>query len=320
MPEPEQAIASPLNSAEKIAKGASCSQGARTTTSPLRQRRRTRSGDRTRSRCTATGRWPSRKIGPPVLIVYGLIGRYTMADLQEDRSLVRNLLKLGVDLYVDRLGPSLPRRPLADPRRLYRRLSRRLRATRWPRGTGPIKVKLLGICEGGVFTACYAALHPERSRISCSPSRRSTSMATWREPPRPRLHQRLDTEPRRRGHRPADRRARQSARRVHGLGLLDDDADAARSLKYNLDLLEVMDDENKLLNFLRMEKWLADRPNHPGEAAKQWLNDLYQQNKLIEGRIRARRSQGRSRQHHDARCSTSSPRTTTSFRRRPRKR
>jgi len=28
------------------------------------------------------------------------VGRYTMADLQEDRSLVRNLLNLGVDLYV----------------------------------------------------------------------------------------------------------------------------------------------------------------------------------------------------------------------------
>ena len=35
-----------------------------------------------------------------MLIAYGLIGRYTMADLQEDRSLVRNLLNLGVDLYV----------------------------------------------------------------------------------------------------------------------------------------------------------------------------------------------------------------------------
>ncbi|MFL5109986.1 MAG: alpha/beta fold hydrolase, partial [Microvirga sp.] len=40
------------------------------------------------------------KVKTPVLIVYGLIGRYTMADLQEDRSLVRNLLRLGVDLYV----------------------------------------------------------------------------------------------------------------------------------------------------------------------------------------------------------------------------
>jgi polyhydroxyalkanoate synthase len=51
--------------------------------------------------------------------------------------------------------------------------------------------------------------------------------------------------------------------------------------KYNLDMLDVVDDEKKLLNFLRMEKWLADRPHHAGEAAKQWLKDLYQQNKLI---------------------------------------
>ena len=27
------------------------------------------------------------------------------------------------------------------------------------------------------------------------------------------------------------------------------------------------------MNFLRMEKWLADRPHHPGEAAKQWFKD-----------------------------------------------
>ena len=47
-----------------------------------------------------------------------------------------------------------------------------------------------------------------------------------------------------------------------------------------------MDDEKKLLNFLRMEKWIADRPHHPGEAAKQWLKDLYQDNKLINGEFK----------------------------------
>ena len=41
-----------------------------------------------------------RTVSTPVLIVYGLIGRQTMMDLQEDRSLVRNLLGQGVDLYV----------------------------------------------------------------------------------------------------------------------------------------------------------------------------------------------------------------------------
>ncbi len=52
-------------------------------------------------------------------------------------------------------------------------------------------------------------------------------------------------------------------------------------LKYNWDMLDVIDDEKRLLNWLRMEKWIADRPDHPGEAAKQWLKDLYQQNKLV---------------------------------------
>ena len=40
-----------------------------------------------------------RSIGVPVLVAYGLIGRYTMTDLQEDRSLLRNLLGMGVDVY-----------------------------------------------------------------------------------------------------------------------------------------------------------------------------------------------------------------------------
>ena len=53
-------------------------------------------------------------------------------------------------------------------------------------------------------------------------------------------------------------------------------------MKYNWDMLEVVDDEKRLLNWLRMEKWIADRPDHPGEAAKQWLKDLYQQNKLVK--------------------------------------
>ena len=37
---------------------------------------------------------------PPVVICYGLFGRQSMIDLQEDRSLVRNLLNDGIDVYV----------------------------------------------------------------------------------------------------------------------------------------------------------------------------------------------------------------------------
>lgn len=53
--------------------------------------------------------------------------------------------------------------------------------------------------------------------------------------------------------------------------------------KHNIDLIDVVDDEVKLMNFLRMEKWLADRPAHPGKAARQWPKDLYQDNKRVSG-------------------------------------
>src|SRR4030095_100026 len=35
-----------------------------------------------------------RTIGVPVLVAYGQVGRYTMTDLQEERSMLRNLLAL----------------------------------------------------------------------------------------------------------------------------------------------------------------------------------------------------------------------------------
>jgi poly(3-hydroxyalkanoate) synthetase len=53
--------------------------------------------------------------------------------------------------------------------------------------------------------------------------------------------------------------------------------------KYNIDLLDVVEDDKKLMNFLRMEKGLADRPHHPGAAAKQWLIELYKENRLVKG-------------------------------------
>ena len=87
-----------------------------------------------------------------------------------------------------------------------------------------------------------------------------------------------------------------------------------RSLtKYNVDLIDVVDDQAKLMNFLRMEKWLADRPAHPGEAAKQWLKDLYQQNKLVKGSSSCR-DVALTCQRSPPRCSTFLPSTTTSFR------
>jgi polyhydroxyalkanoate synthase len=55
--------------------------------------------------------------------------------------------------------------------------------------------------------------------------------------------------------------------------------------KYTIDLIDVMADDARLLSFLRMERWIADRPDHPGEVLRQWFKDLYQENKLIRNEL-----------------------------------
>ena len=166
--------------------------------------------------------------------------------------------------------------------------------------TGESKVNLLGICEGGVFTLAYAALEPARVQnlvLTITPLDFHADLS--------------------------DDTAEQGFINVWTRSLTDEDVDRMievwgvlpgefmgaifsmltpiRSItKYNLDLLDVVDDEKKLLNFLRMEKWLADRPHHAGEAAKEWLKDLYQENKLIKNELGARRAQGRPAPGHHA--------------------
>src|SRR5215510_11846068 len=55
--------------------------------------------------------------------------------------------------------------------------------------------------------------------------------------------------------------------------------------KYTTDLLGVIDDERKLKGFLRMERWIADRPDHPGEVLRQWLRDFYIHNRLVKNQV-----------------------------------
>ena len=147
------------------------------------------------------------------------------------------------------------------------------------------KVSLLGICEGGVFTTCYAALHPETVKnlvltitpvdfhADASEERLGFGFINlWTRSLKPEDIDRLIEA---HGNLPGEL-----------MGSVFSMMTPMRTLtKYNLDLLEVMDDKKKLLNFLRMEKWIADRPHHPGEAAKQWLKDLYQDNKLVKGEL-----------------------------------
>jgi polyhydroxyalkanoate synthase len=49
--------------------------------------------------------------------------------------------------------------------------------------------------------------------------------------------------------------------------------------------MENMDNKNFVENFVRMEKWIFDSPDLPGEVFRQFIKDCYQRNLLVQNRL-----------------------------------
>ena len=224
------------------------------------------------------------ELGIPVLIVYALVGRYQMIDLEQDRSFVRKLLDAGLTVYMVDWGlPTRAQRWSSIDDYVSGYLDDCVDVVRGREGVDTIN--LLGICQGGVFSTCYAALNPDKLRTLIltvtpfdfhgdedQPQPGTAYMNQWVRG--------LDGED-------IDRyiAARGSVAGASvGLSFLMMDP-VANLGKYTIDLLAIADDDRKLLNFLHMERWIADRPSTPGEVARQWLRDLYKDNKLIKNEL-----------------------------------
>jgi polyhydroxyalkanoate synthase subunit PhaC len=220
----------------------------------------------------------------PVLITYALVGRFQMIDLEADRSLVRKLLAQGFDVYfVDWGTPGRAQRWLTIDDYVSGYLDRCVDFIRARSGTD--QINMLGICQGGVFTTCYAALFPEKIRNLAftvtpidfhgdkkDPQAGSGYMNQWARALTPEdIDDLVDAY----GAAPGS---------LVGFAFLMMNP-LSNVTKYTIDLVDVLDDDTKLLNFLRMERWIADRPDHPGEVVRQWFKDLYQDNKLIKDEL-----------------------------------
>ena len=219
---------------------------------------------------------------PPMIICYGLFGRQTMIDLQEDRSLVRNLLMAGIDLYVVDWGnPTRADQFLNfdDYVELY--LGSCVEYVYDVYDNKPVNV--FGICEGGTFATMLAAFRPELFAglaLAITPiDFHGDQKNFWRGEgflnswignlSKDDVDLVIDTH----GMLPGEM-----------TGAIFSSLTPITSMtKYNIGLARMEGNKPMILNFLRMEKWIADRPNHPGEAARQWLNDLYRENLLVKG-------------------------------------
>ena len=209
--------------------------------------------------------------GPALLIVYALVNRPYMVDLQQDRSLVRGLLALGMDVYVIDWGyPDRSDRYLTLDDYINRYIDGAVDHLAQASG-GP--VNLLGVCQGGAFSLCYAALHPEKVRnllTMVTPVDFQTEdnmLSSWVRDLDVDLF--VDAL----GNVPAD--------------LMNASYLMLKPFRLNLQkyvgLVDTLDNPKAVEDFLRMEKWIFDSPDQAGEAFRDFIKQFYQQNRLVTG-------------------------------------
>lgn len=208
----------------------------------------------------------------PVLVAYALVNRWEMMDLQPNRSFIRKMLSEGLDVYLIDWGyPSKVDRYKTmedyilgniDDCVSYICKAHHISA-----------VNLLGVCQGGTFSLIYSALFPEKVKnlvTLVTPvdfDNEEGLLFKWAKD--------MDVDA-----------------IVDGFGgiipgdFLNTGFDLLKPMnktrKY-MAMPQTMADKGRMMNFLRMEHWVADSPAQAGETYRRFIKDMYQHNKLIKG-------------------------------------
>jgi len=221
----------------------------------------------------------------PVLIVYALVNRYYILDLQPDKSVIKKLLDEGFDVYIIDWGyPSGVDRYLTIDDYVNGYINNAVDKIR--ERSGLDKITLLGVCQGGTFSVMYAAQHPEKIKnlvTLVAPVNFDTKkglLHLWAKS--------LDVD-----------------KVVDYYGIVPGDflntgfllTDPFRLMidKYVgfFDRIECepndtacqLRNQETIRNFLRMEKWIFDSPDQAGETFRQFIKDCYQKNLLIKNEM-----------------------------------
>ncbi|MBX0290272.1 class III poly(R)-hydroxyalkanoic acid synthase subunit PhaC [Hymenobacter sp. HSC-4F20] len=209
----------------------------------------------------------------PILIVYALVNRHDMMDIQADRSFIRNLQAAGLDLYLIDWGYPTPEdRYFTMDEYINGYLDDAVNVIR--ARTGQPAITLMGICQGGTFSVIYSALHPQKVKnlvTLVTPIDFATPrdlLSKWAQ------HLDVDALVDAHGNVPGELLNA-------GFALLKP---LLKTTKY-VSILNAVDKPEQLLNFLRMEQWIADSPSQAGECFRQFVKELYQQNRLIKGTL-----------------------------------
>lgn len=213
----------------------------------------------------------NRKVKTPLLISYALVNRFTIADLQKDKSLVEKLAEAGVEVYVMDWG-------YPDPADRYLDLDDYINdyidfsVNTICKLDNVDKVNLLGICQGGVMALCYTALHPEKIQ----------NLITMVTPVD--FHSKND-------------RLSHMIQKVDIKNFVDTFGNVSGELlninfnmlnpvtsniKKWIDAVNILSNEEKADFFIRMEEWINDSPDQAGCAYKQFIETFYQKNSFVK--------------------------------------
>jgi polyhydroxyalkanoate synthase len=210
----------------------------------------------------------------PVLIVYALVNTYKMLDLQSDRSYIKNLLNLGLDIYlIDWGNVSKSDKYLTIDDYVNGYINNSVDFILKKHKIK--KLNILSICQGGTFSIIYSALHPNKVKnlvTHVTPVDFSVNdglLFRWsKDMDFDKLVDGFD------GIIPGE--------------FLNAGFDLLKPMmKVNKaqGLMNMMDDKSKVENYMRMEKWINESPNQAGECFRQFMKDLYQHNKLVKGEL-----------------------------------
>jgi len=207
----------------------------------------------------------------PLFIVYAQVNRETMLDLQPGRSVVETFLQAGLEIYMIDWG-------YATRKDRYLTLDDHINGYMNDmvdfvlKKHGVPHLHLMGICMGGTFCVMYTAQHPEKVKnlvTTVTPVNFDTEQSllnVWARSISP------DALVEAYGNVPGD---------FMNLGFLL--LNPARLIidKY-VGFVENVNNRDFVENFLRMEKWIFDSPDLPGETFREFIDAMYIKNLLIK--------------------------------------
>ncbi|WP_254524377.1 class III poly(R)-hydroxyalkanoic acid synthase subunit PhaC [Natrinema caseinilyticum] len=207
----------------------------------------------------------------PILVVYALINKPYILDLQPDRSVVQTLLESGFDVYLIDWGePSKLDRTLSLSDYVNRYIDNCVDVVR--DRSGQDSINILGYCMGGTKSAMYASLYPEKVKNLALMAAglcfdgEGGVLELWGSEDYYDPEAVTDTF----DNVPAE---------FLDVGFALMDPVANNVTKY-VRFYDNIEDEDFVENFARMERWLDEGIDVAGVAYEEFIRDIYQENKL----------------------------------------